>query len=407
MEQQLILPCLRGLLGDWVFYSTLMTAEQIAVWIKPVKNIREHKSLDEILQRDLKERKVQISKYLLSDKSRFFNSIIVGVFGDVPEWYEFDLNKVSDTLSNIDSSEIKNSIGLMILDGREQMFAIDGQHRVAGIEIANKNDGKGILSADQFSVILVAHVDDKLGMKRTRKLFSDINKNARPVSGGDKIKIDEQDLCSIVTRRIYANYKYFHNGKIISLTESAKLDDNDFENFTNLMGLQNTNKVLRRIFKRKNLTNEWDEENVVAFYKIVEGFYNFVIPTIGEFKQYFIDKTLTLKKARTRNNYLLFRPIGIKILAGLYVHYYSIPDGLTFLKKNINKISFIFPNSPFNHIVWNNGKMESREAYQKLSLEIALYILGALSEAREKTLLEKYRDVLKDNNVTLPNKIKP
>ena len=43
--------------------------------IKPVKNIREHKNLDEVLQRDLKDRKKAIAKYLLTDKSRFFNSI--------------------------------------------------------------------------------------------------------------------------------------------------------------------------------------------------------------------------------------------------------------------------------------------------------------------------------------------
>lgn len=76
---KLILPCLRGVIGDWVYYSSLMTASQINDWIQTAKDIREAKSLDEELQRDLKERKKDIAKYLLNDKSRFFNSIIVGI----------------------------------------------------------------------------------------------------------------------------------------------------------------------------------------------------------------------------------------------------------------------------------------------------------------------------------------
>ena len=41
-------------------------------------------------------------------------------------------------------------------------------------------------------------------------------------------------------------------------------------------------------------------------------------------------------------------------------------------KHNINKVSFVFPNSPFNKIVWNNGKMETRSKNQNLVIEICL-----------------------------------
>lgn len=71
--EQLILPCLRGVLGDWVYYSSLMTAQQIAKYIKPVKDIREAKRLDEILQRDLKSRRTAIAKYLLMFSKVYLN----------------------------------------------------------------------------------------------------------------------------------------------------------------------------------------------------------------------------------------------------------------------------------------------------------------------------------------------
>lgn len=405
MEKKLILPCLRGLVGDWIFYSTLMSASEIATWIKPVKNIREAASLDEVLQRDLKDRKKAIARYLLTDKNRFFNSLVVGVFGGVPDWFEFDLSKTDKVIPLEQVQTIKQSVGLMVFSGAEQMFAIDGQHRVAGIEIAVNDDKNKILADDQFSVILVAHVDDNLGMKRTRKLFSDINKNAKPVAGGDKIKIDEEDLCSIVTRRVYANYPYFDGGKLISLTENAKLEKDDITHFTNLLGLHSTNKVLKKLYKKIPKTQEWDEGNVIALKTIVEEFYNFSIQNVTDYKNFFIDKTLDLVDARKNNSYLLFRPIGIKLLAGIYVHYKQKVNGLELMKAKINSLSFICPNSPFNKILWNNGKMEAKEAAQKLALELSLYLLDELPIEREGALLIKYREALKSPDISLPAKL--
>lgn len=404
-KTSLILPCLRGLIGDWVYYSTVMSASDIAAWVKPVKNFRESSSLDEILQRDLKDRKKAISKYLLTDKNRFFNSIVVGVFGGIPDWFEFDLTKTGNVIPINQLEDIKQSVGIMIFSGDEQMFAIDGQHRVAGIDIAIQDDKNNTLAEDQYSVILVAHIDDELGMKRTRKLFSDINKNAKPVAGGDKIKIDEEDLCSIVTRRIYANYKLFNGGELISLTENAKLEKDDTKHFTNLLGLYSTNKILRKLFKKIPKTQDWDEENVLSFYIIVEEFYNFIFENVSDYKSYFFEKSLNLELARENNSYLLFRPIGLKLIARIYLHFKSKIDGLEKMKNEINKISFVCPESPLNNILWNNGKMEVKESSQKIALEICLYLLDELPIESEANLLIKYREVLKNPTIQLPTKL--
>lgn len=49
-------PCLRGVIGDWVYYATLMGAEAISNRVMKAKDIREAKALDDHLQRDLKPR---------------------------------------------------------------------------------------------------------------------------------------------------------------------------------------------------------------------------------------------------------------------------------------------------------------------------------------------------------------
>jgi len=410
MKNNLILPCLRGVIGDWVYYSSLMTAEQIYFWIKTAKDIRESKTLDEELQRDLKERKKQISKYLLKDNSRFFNSIIVGVFSGIPDWRGFDLTSVQKEYSDIlDDQYLKESIGLMIFNGSEKMFAIDGQHRVAGIQLAydleSKKNPKGeILKDDQFSVIFVAHNDDKLGMKRTRKLFSDINKNAKPVAKKDKIIIDEQDISAIVTRRILSESKYFIKGQLISLSETTNLETDNIEHFTNISNLFDVVKLLKKTFKIQKGSNEWDEENVQRLKEVVCDFLDFAFNNKQEYFDFFIEKNKTLKELRSSNKYVLFRPIGFLLFTKLYIEF-NKNGKIDIFKNNINNLSFILPESPFNKVLWNNGKMEAKGVNQTLAFDLCLYLFNVYSPTKETDLLARYRQITKDDDILLPIKI--
>jgi len=403
---KLILPCLRGVIGDWVYYSTLMNAEQISKWIQTAKDIREAKSLDEELQRDLSERKKQIASYLLKDKSRFFNSIIVGIFEGVPDWREFDLSQAKNEYSDqFNSDYIKDSIGLMIFDGSEKMFAIDGQHRVAGIQLAYEEDlkKKNILIDDQFSVIFVAHVDDATGMRRTRKLFSDINKNAKAVAKKDKIIIDEQEISSIVTRRILSESQYFNSSQLISLSESTNLESDDTTHFTNITNLYDVVKIIKGIFKIPKGTNEWDENNVIKLKNLVSEFLDTIISSKNEYISFFINKDISLSELRNNNAYLLFRPIGFTMIAKIYVEFYKTDD-LDFFKKNINKISYVFPQSPFNKISWNNGKMDTKGTTQKLMVDLTLYLLGKYNKDFID-LKKRLRDVTKNDFIELPQPV--
>jgi DNA sulfur modification protein DndB len=71
------------------------------------------------------------------------------------------------------------------------MFAIDGQHRLAGMKEAVVS--QPALGADEVSLVLVAHQTSKSGLERTRRLFTTLNKTARPVGKGEIIALDEND----------------------------------------------------------------------------------------------------------------------------------------------------------------------------------------------------------------------
>ena len=408
-KKSIVLPALRGLIGDWVFYSSLMSARQVSDWIQSAKDIREAKSLDEVLQRDLNARKKQISDYLLKTDSRFFNSIIVGVYGGLPDWMEFDIeDKISEINLPHDKS-LPESMGLLIFNGEEKMFAIDGQHRVAGIEIAINTDDasaleKRVLMDDTFSVIFLAHIDDELGRKRTRKLFSDINKNAKPVAKSDKIVIDEEDICSIVTRRVYGEYSHFNNGALIDISSKSNVDKDNKEHFTNLDNLHKVSTILKKLYNKKRNSLDWEEENVLALKKVNFEFFDFIIHNIVEYQDFFISRTNNLQLFREGNKYLLFRPIGITLLARLYV-YFKLKDKLNYFKEKVTSISFVFPDSPLNKVLWNKGKMEAKSVNQNLAYDLILYILGEYDSHKLDQLRERYRDITKNDEANLPEKV--
>lgn len=399
-------PTLRGLMGDWIYYPALLTAEQIANHVQPVKDIREAKLLDDHLQRDLKPRVSKIVRYLTTRETRFFGAIIIGVFDAIPGWVEFDLTDVVSANDMDDSEEveeIQSSMGILVFDGFEKMFALDGQHRIAGITEAYEKKAKGVLE-DQYPVIFVAHVDDAVGKIRTRRLFSDINKNAVPVSGGDKVIIDEDDPIAIVTRRVFAEYKPFRKGKEIALTERTEvlIDEKGVEYFTSLLSLFTVCKKLKPLYKKEPRTDAIAEENIAKYQKIVQDFFDFMILNEPSFKGYFKDKTLTLKGERTKNKNLFFKPVGLELLARTYVHYASA-DRLGDLKKVLAKAKFDNPGGVFDGLLWKQEKIDLKA--KTLALKLLFYVSGELSKPQEAELQKEIRKYTDNSDYKLPSKL--
>jgi DNA sulfur modification protein DndB len=401
---KIALPCLRGVIGNWVYYSSLMNAKQISESVSTVKEIREANSLDEVLQRKLKERKHDIARYLLNNESRFFNSIILGVFEGVPDWIEFDLTgRFGEVLNSSDIENSESSMGIMVFEGNEKIFAIDGQHRVEGIKIALEKNFEEIKD-DQYSVLFIAHIDDDEGKKRTRRLFSDINTNAKPVSKGDRIIIDEDDINAIVARKLYKEKEFFNKENIIAVSEQSNLDKVDFTHFTNLITLHTVNKHLKKLYRIPNGSKQNDSYNIDSFYQIVSSFYDFIFNNLEEYKAYFFESTLTLEQARSNNSHLLFRPIGLILVAKIYV-YYKLKGIEINEMSELNNLSFVFPSSHLENILWTGGNMDVKQKNQNLAFDLTLYLLNKFPTDKTDNLLTTYRSVLKNPTIELPTKL--
>lgn len=392
---ELVLPCLRGSVGDWVFYNTVIPFNQLNR-IDTEHKIKEDKNLDRWLQRELKERVETIKEYLLKEDERFFNSIIVGLYGDSPDWYALDLSAIESKFNVKIGKNVESSLGVLSLSGREILFTIDGQHRIEAIKRAISQD-IGRFESDELSVIFVGHKETEKGYVRTRKLFATINREAKQPSKNDLAIIDETYAHNIVARMVFAKYDNFKG--LIALTENYDLDRNDHAHFTNLLNLVEVNKRIFRFLKYKESRySSPSYEKREELYDSVISFYDFAIENISEYKDFFKGEKLLAEFRNAEAGKplnLLFLPIGILLIADIYCHFLA-KDELYHLKNNINKFDFELYTGDFKYIFFNPVQNRILASNRTIAKRLMLYRLGEdikISDEEFKTSLAKVYNI--------------
>jgi DNA sulfur modification protein DndB len=195
-------------MGDWHYYTTIMQLEDVAKRIEfadKVNEIRPGRQLSDLIQRAFKDgRAKEIGKYLLNEADHFFNALVVAVYGGDPEWMEFEVTPAAGARTSREPQNVpewaRSAFGYLVLSGEETLFALDGQHRLAGIKLAVPQ--KATLGKERITVIFVSHKRTDAGRRRTRKLFTTLNKMAVPVNKSEIIALDEADTGAIITRRL-------------------------------------------------------------------------------------------------------------------------------------------------------------------------------------------------------------
>lgn len=331
MDTNLNLPCLKGRIGDWFYYSSTMQFDEIAKRVKLPNEINKkykdpNLKLGDWIQRDIGSKRIEpIARYLINQKERFFNSIVLGIYDGEPSWQEFEI-KISETTekSQLSEKELRHfseTFGILRLSGNESIFAIDGQHRVMGIRKAIKDKPKEF-QYDEVSVIFIAHKTDEDGHKRTRRLFSTLNRYAKPVNKGEIIALSEDDNCAIITRMLIDDNKYLKNR--IAINKNKPISQNNSKDFTSVIMLYD---IVFRILTNSNIvgyqgkvngrdkieyTNTREKEIVIKKdYKIVEELFEKLFTQIPAFKSFFIDNQ-TIKREE-KSSSLLFKVIGQNI----------------------------------------------------------------------------------------------
>jgi DNA sulfur modification protein DndB len=410
--KRLILPCIRGIIGDWTYYSTVMKIKDI-VENHRIITVAESpdlytKNINDVLQREINPTRInQISKYLTTNNERFFSSLTVAIHKGNPQWFDINLGShfqvENEDLNEDELDFIENKFGILSLSGEEQIFALDGQHRLVGLREAIKTRPE--LGEEEIALIYVVHDIEK--KERTRRLFTVLNKYAEKPKGAELIILDEDDSAAINTRRLVENHPIFKLENSISASKNGNLTSRDLKSFTTLVTLNNINKIL---YSRKNdfYTRRPLENELTEMYEVTSKFWDFLFENFPEILQFIegsrgIDLNGVFERNAQTGGSLLLRPVGQELIAKIYKLFLD-KNELDKLKSKIRSVNFNLSGNLFRYIYWNNGKMLGKE--EQFKIKLLSYVLGIYSHGThiEKELKRVYKNFNVDYVV---NSIKP
>jgi DNA sulfur modification protein DndB len=392
---KVILPCLRGRIGDWMYYSTLLPFIEIANRVSMADEIHTNKELSHWIQRKISDRIPDIVKYLQEQDQRFFNAIIVGIYGGKPAWQELILDKKKLKLSEKEAEYLDRTFGILRLTGEEKMFAIDGQHRAAAIKEAIISNPE--LGTEEVPVIFVAHRITSDGEIRTRRLFSTLNRYAKPVSISEIIALDEEDNAAILTRKLIEQYPVFNDK--ITFTKSKSLSQTNKKDFTNIILLYEiiitllTDKILINSIQvgghplERFISRRLPEKSLAENYESLTSHFNTVISSLPFLKDFFSGQLVDRKSHDTN---LLFRPVGQIIFFNAY--------RIASLHNKQPELIKYFSNNTFNlkHPVWKKlfidsgtKNMITSQEVQRAALLLLLnkFNISFTSTVKDKSIL--------------------
>ncbi len=201
MSNKTFIPAFKCTVGDWSYYICTMQYAEVARQVQFAYELGGNTELGQLVQRGITDRTKGITDYLLASPHHFLGGLVVAAWGGEPNYTPLTMDDPDGMLSGLDQG-----FGVLTFDGTQQYFVLDGQHRLRAIKDALKK--KAELGKDDVCVLMVTHYDTKDGRTRTRRLFSNINRNAKQTGLAENIALDEDDGFAILTRRFLEDHDF-------------------------------------------------------------------------------------------------------------------------------------------------------------------------------------------------------
>lgn len=382
------LACTKGNFGDWNFYSTVMKARDIVKGnrIITVAESTElySQNINKILQREIKTSRIKsITDYILKNNERFLGCIVVAIHKGNPKWTDVGIGRNFQ----IDGSEIddlsidflSSKFGVLTLSGSEQIFALDGQHRLIGLRKAVSKDPK--LGEIEIPIIFVIHNHELL--EKTRRVFTVLNKYAEKPKGAELIILDEDDAAAIVTRKLVSEHPILSKPNALSRSKSGNIPSTDVSSLTTLVTVHSINKTLF-IKKPDFYSIRPNDAELDLLYAKACDFWNTIFEVFPEIVDYIdgnvnvtINNSLVARDSEEGGN-LLLRPVGQKLLAFAYSRFESSEKQL--FKSRIRQVDFSLSGNTWKYLFWNE-KMISGE--NKLKKNLLMFLIGKYNNPQE------------------------
>lgn len=392
-----IYPALRSRMGTWDYYVVKMTARELSQKVMYASAIHDDITLDRAIQRELNKSRVkkEIVVYLKRQPHRFFSSIVIAALEGNPKFEPVEVTADPRFTLIHNDRRFDESFGVLQFDGTEKYYALDGQHRLSAIKTLLDRDDplsdgapKGF-EDDEFSVIVVVPNEkdsNDVFMKKYRRLFSYLNRYAKPTRKATNIIMDEDDTFAIITRRLITDHPFFQSDARRQM-ESTRIKTDKGKNlktgdsyFTSIETLYEMNIAL--LSSPKRFTHGWgpdneegedlkkfirfrpsSEEYIDCLYDELEIYWDGLLaelpvlqsnPTKMRFHE------ITDRKNRNGTDHLLFWPIGQQMLAEIARELLNkrlrdqenpTTETIRFALKGLNQLEWQLHQAPWKHFL--------------------------------------------------------
>lgn len=340
-----IYPALHSRMGAFTYYTVKMSARELSENVKYASEVYEDRTLDEAIQRVLNESRVktELVEYLKRQPHRFFSSIVVAALEGDPIFYPVEITDDPQFAIFRDDKRLNESFGVLKFDGTQKYYALDGQHRLSAIKtLLDQNnrlsDGapKDFESDELSVIVIVPGQEDANFMEKYRRLFSNLNRYAKPTDQATNIIMDEDDMFAILTRRLITENTFFKSAgkqresRHIKTEKGKNLKTGD-SYFTSLETLYEMNIEL--LYSQQREDDGWGEkgeklktfkrfrppeEYIDKLYPELEMYWEALLAEIPDLHR---DPTqmrthdLPDRRDDDQTDHLLFWPIGQQMLA--------------------------------------------------------------------------------------------
>jgi DNA sulfur modification protein DndB len=391
------IPALRARIGDWDYYVTTLTFEQVDKCVSKIdEHLHKSESLKDLIQRSITNNYLSIKDYILNQPEVFFNSLVLAVYDDYPEWREIEFKYENNETYQM---------GLLDFPGNHKIFPVDGQHRVEGIKSALKENPE--LKEQRIAAIFIGHKNTTEGKQRTRRLFTTLNRYAKPVSLDDIIALDEDDIVAMTTRYLLEEYELFTGKRVIYAKQKA-IPPNNSDAITSIITLYQANYELFKVFYEEKYKKKPTPKLITNYLKFrkpneeFEAFKTFCIhywdslkENISFIKEYLTNSYESAKAYRNNENggNLLFRPIGLlPFVQSSLIIYKREEKSFEEIFAKFDKLNYSLDNIPWLNVAWNpiEKKMIMNSDSLIQLLFIYLYDVNILNDKELRKLKEGY-----------------
>ena len=405
---------MKARLGNIDYYILSMKAGEFVNNVKIPKELEgwEDMSVEERYQRDINYNRVrkQIAPYLVNNESRFFGSVIVAAmnFGEAVS-FEPLADMTMKGLPGLYRSAA-SGMGFLTFTGGEVLVPLDGQHRLKAIEFAitgRDERGRDIpdinpcpqLAQEDVTVVLVPWDDEPQKPLKMRKIFTHVNKYARPTTTGQNVVTDDDDIAAVLAREIANNLISSRLAKYASNTLNVKDPE-----FTTLAIIHSCNKaIIESTFPGEKLdtTQLPDDDRQRLYSQKTQEVWEKLLDGIDVFADALGDKEETGDKNRReiRKANLLGKPVAQECLVKAFLRLTGAPTNMGYQEANerLNALPWGITEENvarvWQNVLWTGG-VDGRiiTKNRNLATNIITYLAGErLTEEKERELLEDYR----------------